>query len=314
MVASSEPLSNKTRDIVKWGIATLITMTADKRLDQHAITYTQQAVLLGQQLCIGFPGIPLLAVILADQVGVSDIQLLESAGYKALLRPALHPAYVSSKQMLAHVYYDQYMKFWLWNETDYDYLVYFDSDTFFRNAHALDFTLFFPSVTEQRVVACPTPWSHADNRNLPVTWNGGFFIIQPSSRMFDRLVNSRVIPSHFLSEYGPDKQWFDVSEMGAFMRDFPDFTTPSPIEDYCSEIRYCCVQAVCEPRFKMQLSRGNMIHGLKPDGHVLPGSPRSSIFDNQRLNVFAGWGYDPSCLLKEFYEPLTQLLVEHALL
>jgi hypothetical protein len=52
--------------------------------------------------------------------------------------------------------------------------------------------------------------------------------MQPSRVMFERLVSSRIVPEHFLKEYGPDKKWFDVSKVGAFMRDFPVFTTPSP--------------------------------------------------------------------------------------
>jgi hypothetical protein len=56
-----------------------------------------------------------------------------------------------------------------------------------------------------------------------------------------------------------------------------------------------------------------MIHGLKPDGLRQAGMPASSIFDMQRLNVFASWGYYPACLLTNFYEPLAQLYVQYGL-
>ena len=299
----------------RWAIATLITMSAMKGLGDHAITYTHQAMLLAYQIHERYPDVPLLAVVLEEQVGKEDIKLLESAGYQILLRASLTPAYVTSKQMLAHVYYDQYMKFWLWYETDYEYIVYIDSDTFFRDAMMIDFPASFSQVSEEQVVACPTPWSHATPEHLPTTWNGGFFIMKPSIVMFERLVSSRVMPEHFLKEYGPDKQWFDVSEMGAFMRQFPAFSMPGPVrEDYCSEIQWCCVEAKCQTRYNMTVSMGNMIHGLKPDGQRNAGAPPSSIFDNQRLNAFASWGYDPACLLSGFYEPLAGLYVEHGLL
>ncbi len=298
----------------RWAIATLITMSAMKGLGEHAITYTHQAMLLGYQMSARYPDVPLLAVVLEEQVGLDDIKLLESAGFEILLRPCLNPAYVTSKQVLAHVYHDQYMKFWLWHETGYDYIVYIDSDTFFRDPSTIDFPGLFPQVSEEQVVACPTPWSHTTPERLPVTWNGWFFIMKPSSVMFERLVSSKVMPEHFLREYGQDKQWFDVSEMGALMRDFPAFTTPIPMQEYCSEIRLCCVEAKCETRYNMTPALGNMIHGLKPDGLRGAGAPPSSIFDSQRLNVFASWGYDPECLLSGFYEPLARLYVQHRLL
>ena len=301
----------------RWAIATLITLSARKGLGEHAITYTHQAMLLAYQMRERYPdSIPLLAVVLEEQVGQEDIKLLESAGYEILLRPSLNPAYVTSKQVLAHVYYDQYMKFWLWRETRYDYIVYIDSDTFFRDPSTIDFPASFPRVSEQHVVACPTPWSHANSEGEPVTWNGGFFIMKPSLAMFERLADSKVMPAHFVTEYGQDKQWFDVSEMGAFMLHLPVFTMPGPKhEDYCSEIQWCCVEkAKCETRYNMTLSLGNMIHGLKPDGQRGVGMPASSIFDNQRLNVFASWGYDPACLLADFYEPLARLYVQYDLL
>ncbi len=76
-------------------------------------------MLLGHQMRKRYPAVPLLAVVLEEQVGLNDIKLLESAGYQILLRPGLNPAYVTSKQVLAHVYYDHYVKFWLWNEIGY---------------------------------------------------------------------------------------------------------------------------------------------------------------------------------------------------
>ena len=298
-VAGGEPL---------WAIATLITLSANKRLGVHAITYTHQAMLLGYQMRARYPQVPLLAVVLAEQVGVEDLKLLKHAGFEILLRPSLNPAYVTSKQTLASVYHDQYMKFWLWNEIGYDYIVYLDSDTFFRTPSAIDFPSSFSHVSDDRVVACPTSWSHVAPE--PITWNGGFFIMKPSVIGFERLVHSAVAPEHFMRNYGPEKHWFDLSEMGAFMRDFPLFTPPDPIQAYCSEIQLCCVESRCETRYNLTLTVGNMIHGLKPDG----AAPNSHMFDHQRLDVFGSWGYDPACLLAHFYAPLNALYVQYGLL
>jgi hypothetical protein len=44
----------------------------------------------------------------------------------------------------------------------------------------------------------------------------------------------------------------------------------------------------------MTLVMGNMIHVFKPYGLRQAGALPSSIFDNQRVNVFASWGYDPA--------------------
>lgn len=309
---------------VRWAFATLITLSANKQLDEHAITYTHQALLLAKQLASAYPGIPLLAIVPDGRVHTQDIRLLQSAGYRILSRPGSTPAYAADKlSSIPRVYHDQYMKFWLWNETDFDFIVYLDSDTFFRDPTALRFPSFFPQVSEQHVVACPTPWAHhaPGDQTQPVTWNGGFFILKPSANRFERLMNSPEQPTHFQREYGQDRAWFDASEMGAFMREFPAFTTPVPRQDYCSEIQFCCVESKCETGYHMPKTMGNMIHGLKPDGQlkhdaVAGGTrpPLSSIFDFQRLNVFAGWGYDAECLLTNFYEPLTTLLVQHGLL
>jgi hypothetical protein len=297
-----------------WAMATLITLSAGKRLQDHAITYTHQAVLLGKQVSERYPNVPRLAVVKEGQVGADDVAMLEAAGYTVLLRPGLTPAYVKSRDPLAHVYYDQYMKFWLWNETGFDRIVYMDSDTYFTNTSLINFEDFLPLASEDRVVACPTPWSLADEQSLPITWNGGFFIMQPSRAKFDGLTGSPTPPSHFMLRYGSERQWFDTSEMGAFMRDFPAFSTPFPLWEYCAEVQPCCVEARCETRFAMPKKRGAMVHGLKPDGPVQAGRPLSSIFDHQRIDVFKSWGYDPECLREQFYEPLTRLYAQYGLL
>jgi hypothetical protein len=193
------------------------------------------------------------------------------------------------------------------NETTFDWIVYIDSDTYFTNASRIDFQQFLPLTSEDRVVACPTPWSLADDKGLPITWNGGFFIMQPSSTKFQTLINSHATPAHFATRYGPDKQWFDVSEMGTFMRDFPRFLLPYPAWEYCADVQFCCVEPRCETRSTMPKSKEVMVHGLKPYGPLQPGLPLSTIFDRATLDFFSMQGYDARCLKVAFYEPLTQL-------
>ena len=56
---------------------------------------------------------PRLAVVKDNEIEPNDQAMLQAAGYQVLLRPSLTPAYVTSRDSLAPVYYDQYMKFWL---------------------------------------------------------------------------------------------------------------------------------------------------------------------------------------------------------
>ncbi len=317
---SSLPVSNN-RNIqsrMKWAIATLVTLSAGKRNDRNSITYTHQAVLLAKQLSERYPGVPLLAII-STTVDLSfesdDVALLMSAGYQVMSRKSIVPPYVINvRESLPPVYHDQYMKFWLWNETAYDHIVYIDSDTFFTNTALVDFQAFFKYVREDSVVACPTYWSQVGVDHTPITWNGGFFILKPDRNRFSHLMDSPELPTHFLTHYGQGKQWFDTSEMGAFMRDFPVFTHPSPLSEYCADIQSCCVSKACETLFDMPALRGVMVHGLKPEGQVSDSQPLSSIFDFQRLQVFREWGYNPDCLLSQFYEPLIQLYLHYNLI
>jgi hypothetical protein len=301
----------------KWALATLITLSAGKQSKDHAITYTKQAVLLARQLSERYPQVPLLAVVAQGQISDPDVSLLSSAGYQILKRRPIKPAYVTSTTHIPTVYQDQFMKFWLWNETEYDRIVYIDSDTFFTNSSLVDFQSFFQRVTEDSVVACPTSWSQVDSWHQPISWNGGFFIVRPSASRFHRLIWSQTTPSHFSTHYGADRSWLDATEMGALMRDFPVFVMPTPLWQYCADVQLCCVAAdrkICHSQFVMPKRKGIMVHGLKPDGLVQTGQPLTSIFNNQRMNVFKTWGYDPECLLVEFIEPLTKFYTNYGLL
>jgi hypothetical protein len=310
---------NKTVENVtqamKWAIATLVTMSSGKTREANTITYTDQAVLLAKQLSGRYPAIPLLAVIQRSHLGLDDQKLLEKSGYRLLDRESLVPPCLDSSSSIASVYADQYMKFWLWNETSFDYIVYLDSDTYFTNASLLDFQAFFSMVKEDAVVACPTRWSQvAGPEKKPITWNGGFFIIRPSDEMFKLLMYSEQRPTHFISHYGENFAWFDVSEMGMFMRDLPVFSIPSPLWQYCADTQMCCVTDKCETKFDMQKQKGAMVHGMKPDGLIKAGEALTYIFDKQRLNVFQEWGFDPDCMLSNFYNGLMEMYVQSGLI
>ncbi len=155
-----------------------------------------------------YPRVPLLAVVAIEQVGQDDVALLSSAGYSILDRKPIVPPYVSTLSALAPVYYDQFMKFWLWNETEYTRIVYLDSDTFLvGDVSRLDYETFLPR-------GCmPTQWSKVgpDHHQQPITWNGGFFVLKPSSAKFMRLTTSNERPAHFAVHYDHRYRWFDVS-------------------------------------------------------------------------------------------------------
>ena len=310
-----KPTGINDASVLKWAIATLVTLSSGKVKSGNSITYTDQAVLLAKQLSGRYPTVPLLAVVAIGQVDERDSLLLSSVGYQLLWRNSVLPPFTLNKDRIDPVYYDQYMKFWLWNETGFDRIVYLDSDTYFTDTRFIDFHLFFDLVHEDRVVACPTPWSKTTtNDKVPITWNGGFFIMKPSESRFIHLMESSEIPMHFAVNYNSNFGWFDTSEMGAFMRDFPNFTIPTPMWQYCADTLACCVSGKCVVEFDMPKKIGWMVHGMKPDGLVVAGQPLTDIFNHQRLDVFQGWGYDPECMLSQFYAPLTQLYVDAGLL
>jgi hypothetical protein len=310
-----QPTEINDPSVIKWAIATLVTLSSGKIKSRNSITYTDQAVLLAKQLSSRYPNVPLLAVVAIGQVNELDSSLLSSVGYQLLWRKSVLPPFAIHQDRIPSVYYDQYMKFWLWNETGFDRIVYLDSDTYFTDTRFIDFHSFFNSVYEDRVVACPTPWSKTSAIDkAPITWNGGFFIMKPSESRFTHLMESSETPMHFAVYYNTNFGWFDMSEMGAFMRDFPNFTTPTPMWQYCADTLVCCVSGKCVVEFDMPKKIGWMVHGMKPDGLVVTGQPLTDIFNHQRLDVFQGWGYDPECMLSQFYAPLTQLYVDAGLL
>ncbi len=307
-------LESSRQSILKWAIATLVTMSSGKTHMQNSITYTHQAVLLAKQLSGRYPAIPLIALVAIGQLDDIDIALLKSAGYQLVWRSTLFPPFAQQGSYIPSVYADQYMKFWLWNETSFDRIVYIDSDTFFTNVSLIDFPSLFTEVHEGGVVACPTPWSKVTDNKAPITWNGGFFILEPSESKFLQLVESNEPPKHFITHYDTNFKWFDMSEMGAFMRDFPNFTVPNPIWQYCADTQICCCKDKCETKFDMPKLRGAMVHGMKPDGLVGSNEQAVNIFNHQRLDVFQDWGYDPECMLSQFYAPLIKYYVEYNLL
>lgn len=299
--------------ILKWAIATLVTMSSGKTRNENSITYTHQAVLLAKQISFQYPKIPLIALLAIGQVDDVDTHLLKSAGYQLIWRDTFTPKFANQGSYIPSVYSDQYMKFWLWNETYFDMIVYLDCDTFFTNVSLVDFPSLFTAVYEDSVVACPTPWSRVNHDKVPITWNGGFFILKPSESKFLSLVESNELPTHFTTHYDANFKWFDSSEMGAFMRDFPNFTVPVPNWQYCADTQICCCEDKCETKFDMLKLRGAMVHGMKPNGLVSSGRQTVDIFNNQ-MTVFKGWGYDPECMLSQFYTPLVEYYVKFSLL
>ena len=299
---SSEPMK-------QWAMATLVTHSAGKTSGDHTLTYTHpsQSMLLAYQFRELYPLIQMLALLAEDQISEVDARMLENAGYVLNWRSKIVPAGVKP---LEGVYSDQYMKFWLWNLTIFEFVVYIDSDTYFNDPSRLDFEASFSDVSVDSVVACPTVWSKMNE--FPVTWNGGFFILRPSETHFKRFLESEVPTTHFRDTYPQNYAWFDQSEMGFFMRDFPVFTMPRPLSVYCLEIMVCCVEQKCRSQFAENPVVGAMVHGLKPFGKMgTDGFGR--LYDHQ-IQRFSSWGYNSTCLIEFFYKPLTALFQKHGLL
>ena len=295
------------RELMKqWAMATLVTYSAGKTSGDHTLTYTHQSMLLAYQFRERYPLIPMLALLVEGQISEDDARMLESAGYFLNWRSKIMPTGVKP---LEGVYADQYMKFWLWNLTTFEFVVYIDSDTYFNDPSSLDFEASFSDVSIDSVVACPTVWSKM--RKFPVTWNGGFFILRPSETHFKRFLESKAPTTHFRDTY-PHYAWLDQSEMGFFMRDFPVFTMPKPLSVYCFEIMVCCIEQKCRSEFAENPVVGAMVHGLKPFGKMGTGGI-GRLYDHQ-IQIFSSWGYNSTCLIEFFYKPLTALFQKHGLL
>ncbi len=97
-------------------LVTLVINTIGKAVQQHTVTYTHQAALLGRQLTERYPFVPRLAVI-SEDLGEDDIALLVSSGFIPLKRASIISRGVVR---ITGVYAEQYMKFSLWNEAEHD--------------------------------------------------------------------------------------------------------------------------------------------------------------------------------------------------
>ena len=285
--------------------ATLVTNSAGKTSASHSFTYLDQSLMLSKQLQSLYPDIERLAVVAEGQVSQGDASKLQAAGYRVIWRPPIFP--MGEQAGLDAVYRDQSMKFWLWDETNYTRIVYIDSDTFF-----LGYVDFDEEINRREFVACPTQWSAATASGRPLTLNGGFFILTPSNDQFKRLM-SGTQPTHFSSHYA-DLAWLDKTEMGILMREFPDFAWPRNITAFCGEQRFCCKSqtAHCAPKpfIPTPATKSVMVHGLKPSGVLKPGEPLSKLLQGQPP---ASRGYDHQCVMKEFIEPLSDLMAQDEL-
>jgi hypothetical protein len=193
-------------------------------------------------------------------------------------------------------------------ETDFDRVIYIDADTFITGD--LDFYGLLKETSSGKFLACPTPWSNVEPETFrPMTLNGGFFVVTPSEMTFRKLVDGTGLITHFASSYPEDRNWFDHSEMGILMREYPDFVSPRNLSQYCSDIQRCCVTDACKGNIKWTHTDGpRMVHGLKPSRDRVLNGDIVSVFRPQVIHPFVDWGYSEECMMREFVEPRSILI------
>ena len=305
-------ISNHSIPKPTWAFITLITKA-------HALDgtfgYFHQALALGLQLQSLYPAVPRIALLCSGQVQETHARLLQQhAGFIITWRPAIPPPpYYDGPG----VYADQFMKFYAWDMTQYDRLVFFDSDTFLLRR--IDFQRLVDQQLDPEHIptACPTSSSRIDpETQAPTTWNGAFFIIRPSRAVFDRLMAfpAKPRPSHFATLY-PHVGFLDATEMGVFLRDLPGFQTPENVSDICSDFLACCVQPSCVPAFAPlgKTTDVAMVHFLKPVGPIpdtVDGYTR--LFVPQAEHPYADWGFNATCIVEEFGARIAQHYFRHA--
>lgn len=274
-----------------WAFATIV-------VGSERPGYVLMACQLGMQLSEYYQHIPRYAVVGENQINSVQISFLEKAGFQILLRKLIYPAYGGTVQ---NIYKDQFMKFWLWNETSFSRIVYLDADTYLNNA--VDFE---PMLISQSLVACPVSWSKIVD-SKPITFNGGFFVLTPSREVFEKLLLSTMVPEHFKNHYDSGVSWFDFTEMGTFMRDFEQFETPYNLSDVCADYYICCEGTLhCQTSLYARIIP-SLVHGLKPAAFET--NVGIEHFD-QVKGIFSTWGYNPSCMLEHFVPRYSHLLLK----
>jgi hypothetical protein len=214
-----------------------------------------------------------------------------SSVYTVVVRDFIYPAYFTKN---GGIYQDQFMKFWLWKETNFSRIVYMDADTFFFRK--VDFAAMFAD-DDERIVACPTPWSHW-NQGRPMTWNGAFFIATPSQATADSLMSRTKKFNHFTSQY-PRLSFLDDTEMGVFMEVFSDWHLPIQYPQVCSQISMCCQNnsGQCATHSSL-LFLPDMVHSLKP--RSFENTRLTLKHFNWQLDIFRGRHYDTQCIIDNF--------------
>ena len=293
----------------RWAFATLLTASGHS-LDTESgvLTYVDLAVSLGKQMRALYPSVPRLAIIARGQVSQHIAERLEtSAGYTVIWRDPIIPRGVQLDR-LPPVYKDQFMKFWVWMETNFDRVVYVDADTFFTGD--LDFYGLLNETSSGQFLACPTPWSKVEPETYrPTTLNGGFFVVTPSEATFQNLMSGTGPITHFALTYTDNKDWFDHSEMGVLMREYPNFVSPSNLSQYCSDIQRCCVTEFCKWSIRWTHTNGpRMVHGFKPSRDKVQNGDIVAVFRPQVIHPFVDWGYSEECMMREFVEPQSSLI------
>mmetsp|Transcript_10898 Transcript_10898/g.30530 ORF Transcript_10898/g.30530 Transcript_10898/m.30530 type:complete len:219 (-) Transcript_10898:129-785(-) len=201
------------------------------------------------------------------------------------------------------IYYSQTLKFWVWNETDYDRVVYIDADTFFMRS-TFDFEALMAE-SDEAIIACPPVWSLENQEGRALTWNGGFFIARPSIATLCALLTAR--ESDYFERHYNFVSILDQTEMGNFMAVFPSFHTPRDFQAACGDVTACCVDTKkphCRRRHLVSTpDKSNLVHGMKPD-HA---NPVEAGLRLQIEHFFSRNGYDGACIERHYFPAFMRL-------
>lgn len=277
-------LINETIATSKYAFVTLIS-------EDTKISYSKLACVLGNQLYDYYPNIDRIALISHPNISSNYAEVCK---WHPRIVKNIYPAY-QPKSIGYGPYKDSFTRFYIWLMKEYEKIIFLDADTFFMSKVDFESEL----NRETRLTACPMPWSKLVNRR-PITFNSNLLILKPNIDTFNRLMNMKKYPNHFVKNYDADLHWFDQVDVGALVQLFPDWSMPKDPATFCSEIQDCCETKECKPT-SFQTRPGTMVHQLKPE--LVNG-----IWTTPQLKyVFPKRGYNIVCV-KTYMNYLINLL------
>ena len=259
-----------------WAFATILTAGHLKAQEKQGVDrdYVSMTGILGIQLAQYYPSIKRILIVQKAGVVEPDLSALRRSGWEILERPHILPKFFEARKISTSrmgMYKDQFLKLHLWKETQYRRIVFIDADTMLMRH--VDFSA---TIQSDKLVACPTYWSTMRSDGKTHSFNGGLFVLTPSSDMYERMIENTVTPEHF-KKIGVLTD-FDLNEMGTLNYFFPDWIIPSDeFHGICTGPWFCCtgVETKCPTGRPPITSRDaiGLVHGAKSSNHLLNFAP-----------------------------------------